>query len=42
MISSKPILYAEGALILKGDFVNHQGYDLNPLLKFEEVTFLDK
>lgn len=33
IISSRSTLFVSDAQILKGEFVNHQGYDLRPLLK---------
>ncbi|CAD8114644.1 unnamed protein product [Paramecium primaurelia] len=33
-ISQTPVFEAQGALILKGEFINYKGYDLRSLFKF--------
>ncbi|CAD8189841.1 unnamed protein product [Paramecium pentaurelia] len=41
VISSSIILEAQGALILQGEFINHQGKDLKPLFKSKGSCFLE-
>ncbi|CAD8089073.1 unnamed protein product [Paramecium primaurelia] len=40
LISQSAIFQAQGTLILKGEFINHQGKDLKPLFKSKESCFL--
>ncbi|CAD8116883.1 unnamed protein product [Paramecium primaurelia] len=41
LISQSAIFQAQGALVLKGEFINHQGTDLRPLLKSKGSCFLE-
>ncbi|CAD8118975.1 unnamed protein product [Paramecium primaurelia] len=41
IISQSIILEAQGTLILKGEFINHQGKDLKPLFKSKGCCFLE-
>ncbi|CAD8111491.1 unnamed protein product [Paramecium primaurelia] len=41
LISKKAIFQAKGALILNGDFVNSEGYDLRQLFKSQGCCFLE-
>ncbi|CAD8107434.1 unnamed protein product [Paramecium sonneborni] len=41
IISSEPTFYAQGALILNGQFLTHQGYDLKHLIKTQGGYFLE-
>ncbi|CAD8093303.1 unnamed protein product [Paramecium primaurelia] len=38
-ISKTPLFQAQGALIMKGDFIDYQGYDLRQLLKSKGCCF---
>ncbi|CAD8170324.1 unnamed protein product [Paramecium pentaurelia] len=40
-ISQTPLFQAQGALILKGEFINHEGYDLRSLFKSLGSCFLE-
>ncbi|CAD8094356.1 unnamed protein product [Paramecium primaurelia] len=40
-ISQIPLFQAQGALILKGDFITHEGYDLKQLFKSKRSCFLE-
>ncbi|CAD8144904.1 unnamed protein product [Paramecium pentaurelia] len=40
-ISQTPLFQAQGALILKGEFINYEGYDLKPLFKSKGSCFLE-
>ncbi|CAD8121352.1 unnamed protein product [Paramecium sonneborni] len=42
LISQQAIFQAQGALILKGEFVNHQGINISSLFKSKGSFFLDK
>ncbi|CAD8214000.1 unnamed protein product [Paramecium pentaurelia] len=41
LISQSTIFQAQGALVLKGELINHQGTDLRPLFKSKGSCFLE-